>query len=207
MGTNYPAAFDALTNPTGTDPLTAPDHAGQHANANDAIEAIQVVLGRTGTSFPGSPATGAKFYRTDLDTLCVFDGTRWLSTQLFDLPMVGQLAEHTATASEAGWSPVPQLTGSGIYIVRYKTTHFVSTTNDGSKYWTMKLQSFDGNTATDLVTNSTISLAANVWTPIVTALTTVVASSADWFNVALTKVSTPGGIKFNALITYRMIIT
>lgn len=47
MATNYPNALDTLTNPTATDNLdsvTVPHHA-QHANANDAIEAIQTVLG------------------------------------------------------------------------------------------------------------------------------------------------------------------
>jgi len=47
MATNYPGALDTLTNPIGTDALnsaTVP-HAQQHANANDAIEAIQAELG------------------------------------------------------------------------------------------------------------------------------------------------------------------
>lgn len=45
MATNFPASLDTLTNPTGTDKLDAPDHAGQHANANDAIEALQAKVG------------------------------------------------------------------------------------------------------------------------------------------------------------------
>jgi len=45
MATNYPGALDTLTNPASTDRLTSPSHAAQHANANDAIEAIQATLG------------------------------------------------------------------------------------------------------------------------------------------------------------------
>lgn len=45
MPTAYPAAFDTLTNPAPTDALNAPSHADQHANANDAIEAIEHILG------------------------------------------------------------------------------------------------------------------------------------------------------------------
>lgn len=45
MATNYPTSLDALTNPTSTDTLASPDHAGQHANANDAIEALQAKVG------------------------------------------------------------------------------------------------------------------------------------------------------------------
>jgi hypothetical protein len=47
MATNYPNSLDLLINPTASDTLnsvTVP-HDQQHANANDAIEAIQTVLG------------------------------------------------------------------------------------------------------------------------------------------------------------------
>jgi hypothetical protein len=45
MATNYPGALDVLTNPASTDRLTTPSHAEQHANVNDAVEAIQATLG------------------------------------------------------------------------------------------------------------------------------------------------------------------
>lgn len=45
MATNYPGSLDSLTNPAAGDALTSPSHAGQHANANDAIEAIETELG------------------------------------------------------------------------------------------------------------------------------------------------------------------
>ena len=45
MASTYPGAIDSLTNPNGTDPLSSPAHAGQHTNANDAIEAIEGTLG------------------------------------------------------------------------------------------------------------------------------------------------------------------
>jgi len=47
MPTQYPISLDNLTNPTSTDRLdsvTVPHHQ-QHADANDAIEAMQTVLG------------------------------------------------------------------------------------------------------------------------------------------------------------------
>lgn len=45
MATAYPAALDTFTNPLAGDPTTAPTHAGQHTNKNDAIEAIEAELG------------------------------------------------------------------------------------------------------------------------------------------------------------------
>lgn len=45
MSTNFPAALDSLTNPANSDTLALVDHAAQHANANDAIEAMQARVG------------------------------------------------------------------------------------------------------------------------------------------------------------------
>ncbi len=44
MPTNFPTSVDSLVNPLSTDPQNAPSHSAQHANANDAIEAIQTYL-------------------------------------------------------------------------------------------------------------------------------------------------------------------
>lgn len=49
MATNFPTSLDSLTNPAGTDLVTSPDHAAQHANANDAIEALQSRIGIKGS--------------------------------------------------------------------------------------------------------------------------------------------------------------
>ena len=45
MATNFPTSLDALTNPQGTDSVQAVPHAAQHANANDAIEALEAKVG------------------------------------------------------------------------------------------------------------------------------------------------------------------
>lgn len=47
MTTQYPSSLDNFVNPTGSDKLnsaTVP-HAQQHADLNDAVEAVQTVLG------------------------------------------------------------------------------------------------------------------------------------------------------------------
>jgi carbon monoxide dehydrogenase subunit G len=45
MATNFPTSLDSLTNPQGTDSVLAVPHAAQHANANDAIEALEAKVG------------------------------------------------------------------------------------------------------------------------------------------------------------------
>jgi len=49
IATSYPTSLDTLTNPSATDTTDSVDHAAQHSNANDAIEAIEAKLG-TGSS-------------------------------------------------------------------------------------------------------------------------------------------------------------
>ena len=45
MSSNFPTSLDTLTNPTATDPQNNPSHAGQHSDANDALEAIEAKVG------------------------------------------------------------------------------------------------------------------------------------------------------------------
>jgi len=52
MATNFPSALDSLANPAPGDAL--PGHAAQHANANDAIEALQAAMGVTGSAVTAS---------------------------------------------------------------------------------------------------------------------------------------------------------
>lgn len=42
---NFPTSLDTLTNPTSTDTTAGVDHAAQHTNANDAIEALEAKVG------------------------------------------------------------------------------------------------------------------------------------------------------------------
>ena len=48
MATNFPNSLDSLTNPSSSDELVG--HSQQHANENDAIEALQVKVGVDGSA-------------------------------------------------------------------------------------------------------------------------------------------------------------
>jgi hypothetical protein len=50
MAINYPTSLDNFTNPTSSSPINNPSHADQHANANDAIEALEAKVGVTGST-------------------------------------------------------------------------------------------------------------------------------------------------------------
>lgn len=50
MATSFPTSLDSLTNPLATDSLNSPSHSGQHADANDAIEALEAKVGVNGSA-------------------------------------------------------------------------------------------------------------------------------------------------------------
>ena len=50
MPTNFPSSLDTFTNPSSGDTLSNPSHAGQHSDVNDAVEAMQAVIGTGLTS-------------------------------------------------------------------------------------------------------------------------------------------------------------
>lgn len=56
MATQFPTALDSFTNPTETSNMDDAGvlHSDQHANANDAIEALQAKVGITNSTDPAS---------------------------------------------------------------------------------------------------------------------------------------------------------
>jgi len=54
MATNFPASLDTLTNPTSSDSLSSPSHSAQHANVNDAVEALQAKVGADSSAVASS---------------------------------------------------------------------------------------------------------------------------------------------------------
>ena len=107
MATAYPGAIDDFTNPTASDTLNSESvpHASQHADANDAIEAIETVLG---TNPEGGEATvsariGALETTVDTAETGLVDRVDALETGLGLDPFGGDLALNIGqvTADEA----------------------------------------------------------------------------------------------------------
>jgi len=88
MPSQYPASLDNLINPTINDTLnsvTVPHHL-QHANANDALEAIQTVLGVS----PAGPH------------LTVKDRIIAAETNIFNQSVLNGLTDVTINSAETG---------------------------------------------------------------------------------------------------------
>lgn len=67
MASNFPTSKDNLSNPSATDELVG--HAAQHANANDAIEAIETVIGVTNSNDSNSLTYKVNALSTSVNTL------------------------------------------------------------------------------------------------------------------------------------------
>jgi hypothetical protein len=99
MATVYPGALDDFTNPTASDSLNDPTvpHATQHADANDAIEAIQATLGidPQGTESTVDARIGALETTVDTASTGLVDRVDALETGLGD-PVGSDLALNIA---------------------------------------------------------------------------------------------------------------
>jgi hypothetical protein len=78
----------------------------------------------SGTSFPGSPSTNDQYYRTDRNIGYFYDGTRWLSTQLFMLNFNKEYNAGTSflTADFHQRSSVPYRGVYEIWLERFEAT-------------------------------------------------------------------------------------
>lgn len=95
--TNFPTSLDSLTNPGATDSVATVSHSAQHANANDAIEALEAKLGigastavnntifvgdGTGSSSFSTSATSTNFLSTNLTSASTTLGSTSVQTLL-----------------------------------------------------------------------------------------------------------------------------
>lgn len=207
MASSYPTSFDALTNPTAGSLLTSPSHADQHINANDILEAIELHVGLRGTSFPGSPTTDVRFLRTDRDIEYFWNGTRWLSANLyhaevgvsrFVLPLSGSNTAHDATAP---WAGVYDL-----WLEDFQAAFFVSggTALGASHKWVCTLVKQPAGTT--IATINIDSGASDTWRNSgQIAIDALLGTTNFTFSVASTKTGTPGSLFIFPVIYYRLV--
>lgn len=87
MSTNFPTSLDALTNPASTDSVNTVSHSSQHANVNDAIEALEAKVGAN-----SSAVTTSHDYKlstvTSTDKAASQDGTQTLTNKTLTSPII-----------------------------------------------------------------------------------------------------------------------
>lgn len=162
-----------------------------------------------GTSFPGSPATGERFYRTDLNIeyFCFSTGPSvWLSTQLFRAEVQIQDALQSLSATTTIRSTNPEAGLHAIYVERVVVGYFPSSGATATNYFTMQMAYADGAGSTNLggtisTQNATLSqFAHGAVTPNVT-----VPSTADVFQLTCTETLTSVTWVSGGVIHYRLV--
>lgn len=164
------------------------------------------LLRASGTSFPGSPTTSDRFYRSDYDMEFFYDGTRWLSTTLYIMQMTA-LEALAATGSRYG---MPAVTvGTDMWLEDWTSKFFVSggSALSGSHKWTFDLNKFDSaNASTNLSSILVNSGSSSVWRTQTTAIDALLGSFFG-FRTTYTKFGTPGTLYALEYLTYRIVAT
>src|SRR5260221_314847 len=140
-----------------------------------------------GSSFPASPNTNDHFYRTDIQLEFYYDGTRWLSVELFPTTIAIQSATTVATSVFSAIPTIPSSGGSDIWLVDAVIDCLVVTTNNGSNYWQFDLQKTTlTNTQTEIVTiTTTQSDTVNDWASHKTAVNALLSNGTTYYTLFL----------------------
>lgn len=160
----------------------------------------------SGTSFPVSPSTNDLFYRTDLGLLCFYDGTRWLTTTLYEMFMGAGAA--LTTSGDLGQHPT--LPSLDMWIVTLSATAYVSAPLSGSAYWTFTLykkNAADSSTSIGSVNTSAGTAAQNAL--YTSSIGAAVGGPSTYPNlyVGYAKSGSPGAAYPAVSIQYRLIAT
>lgn len=128
MSINFPTSLDALSNPASGDTLSAVPHATQHANANDAIEALEAKVGAD-----GSAVTTSHDYKlsgvTGSDKAVSKTGTETLTNKTLTAPKI--------TAGSDAKGDIFQLSDANGTLTRIRATNDgdIISWSDGDDQW------------------------------------------------------------------------
>jgi hypothetical protein len=165
----------------------------------------------TGTTFPGSPSTGDRYRRSDLDYgIYFYDGTRWLSEET-RTASVG--AGYRINTSSDGHVDINGLMfnpwGDTDVWAYLNWTGLINGTSDGSNYWTLALRHYSG-TWQDLSGGPSVTT-ANAPPSLVahseTGSGAVIPSGTGETGFRWDKTGSPGGIYGTVGMTMRKIAT
>lgn len=169
-------------------------------------------LGR-GIAFPltadvrGGLLAGDQFWRIDLDWLCVYDGTRWITS--FTTPIV-LVPNRSTIAANTIWDTRVR-TDYAVYVEAYAISTSVAATNNGSNFWTIACRGvnlalttasdcFIPNTSADTAATET-DHSGNV------AAGNVAPANNAYLRVNAAKTGTPGNMTIAVTVYVRHIVT
>jgi hypothetical protein len=184
---------------------------GISVSNGDGVSGNPTVAIASGTSNPGSPASGDLFFRSDLGWFIRYDGTRWLTEQSFHVSLSGggdSLGPYTATTGGIRRSHIPYSGTHGFYLEYFQYSSITNSANNATNYMSVELQTYDGATAT---TRSTVTTQNDANTSTFVAHTSsainAVLSNVEVFQVNIAETGTVTGFYFMGHAVGRLIIT
>lgn len=179
-------------------------------NAGGALSIINAAVAwNSGTSFPGSAATGDRYWRTDVNggMEYVFDGTRWVSSTIFhDIGHNDFAGAASANATAGRWA-FPGGTYTDIWMIAVEIMAYHSSTTPATIYWNFDaLKGTAAESEASLGTSNTQNNTSQNWT----AENITVGALLGAYNhirVSCTKTSTPGNLNIEVAYRYRLVQT
>lgn len=206
-GTGASTAAAAQTN-LGVPPNARAISAGSGLSGGGDLSADRTISLAAGTSFPGSPATNDRFFRTDLSLEFFYDGTRWLTTELFELlPGVAD-AFVGGTGLVTLYAALPS--DLAVYLVKGWVTYANFGTQNGSNYWSFQFGTKTEGSSGSTNRGSAISGSADAGSQYhgkSVALGIALTTTEIAVFCGATKTGTPGSMYFFANLQYRKIST
>jgi hypothetical protein len=165
-----------------------------------------------GDTFPSSPADGRKFYRNDLNLLCYYDGTQWLTVQEYEagsgyydrVGSGGNTTDSTITVR------LPVRSDFRMFITRWVVYTRVFTTNNSTNYWNVSLAGQAADASSLTITGAAFTTQGDAINTLVShdcAINAPLDASALGMFVFMSKHNAPGGIMPVSAVYYRLIVT
>lgn len=182
--------------------------AGGYVNALGGIYAASNV-------FP-SPTLNLNFFRSDLKMWFFYDGTRWLSSNLYLLPIQDRVGSMDSTGVAATTVSVLREAigdlqgGSDIWLVNVQHGFFVNggTALDAANKWAVVLEKVDSAAARTTIDTLTISSGtSSVFRSNTQTLGALLGTTSFRYSVSLTKTGTPGPLLLRSTLAYRIVAT
>lgn len=175
----------------------------------DSAGAITMVGVGAGSSFPSNPNTNDRFYRTDRGIEYYYDGTRWVSIQLFRDTFMGPESLVPATTTNTSFGRIATWGSQyDLWLVDFYTMLRVITTNNGTNYWTAALRKATAAASfTTIVTPDTSAQSINDWVHTRTSIGALLnnGTTHTFMDVNYAKVNAPGNLYAAAAVTYRLV--
>lgn len=146
MATNFPTSLDNFTNPTSTDAMnsvTVP-HATQHANLNDAVEALEAKVGVNSSAVASTHDYKIAQLETNGVTLT---GTQTLTNKTLTAPVLNQ---PILSRAEERWNVAAVAATGTVNFDAVTASAWLYTTN-ASGNWTLNVRGDSSTTLSSLL--------------------------------------------------------